>query len=68
MSLYDYKVSGEIAQSDPPFASLIMAAYRKADSTNLMLLERAFPFICKELRDRYDAPGGVLPGEQEVPC
>ena len=63
MSHYDYQASKQLAAQDPPFAALIMAAYRKADTGNGALLEQAFPDICRELRARYDAPGGLLPGE-----
>jgi hypothetical protein len=64
MSLFDYQASKQIAQMDPPFAALIMAAYRKADTSNAIHLEQAFPAICRELRARYNAPGGLLDGEQ----
>ncbi len=64
MSIYDYKKSQEISMEQPPFASLVMAAIRKADSRNLVLLERAWPEIYAELVLRYDAPGGYLPGEK----
>jgi hypothetical protein len=63
MSYYDYRVSQEIAATDPPFAALIMAAARKADSDNVELLREAWPETIAELRARYNAPGGLLPGE-----
>lgn len=63
MSLYDYEISKRIVAQGPPFAALIMSAYRKADSDNAELLEKAFPFIVTELRDRYNAPGGLLPSD-----
>lgn len=63
MSYYDYKVSQEIAATDPPFAALIMAAARKADTENMLLLEACWPETIAELRARYNAPGGLLPGE-----
>ena len=63
MSLYDYKVSKLIDAGDPPFAALIMAALRKADSKNAYELRQAFPDICAELQARYDAPGGRLPSD-----
>ena len=46
------------------FYSLIMAAMREADTDNLALLEGAFPETAAELRARYNAPGGFLPGEK----
>lgn len=63
MSHFDYQASKQIAALDAPFAALIMAAYRKADTDNAIWLEQSFPNICRELRDRYNAPGGWLPGE-----
>lgn len=66
MSLYDYKKSQEISKEDPPFASLIMAASRKADSKNFRILQLSFPEIMAEMQARYDSPGGVLDGDDNV--
>lgn len=73
MSLFDYQVSQRLAvfgalmkedcYFEPSFYSLIMAAMRRADPTNLMLLRQAFPDTWRELNARYNAPGGKLPGE-----
>ena len=63
MSHYDYVVSQEISAKDPPFASLIMAAIRKADTDNTFKLGNAFPEIFAELQVRYNAPGGLLSNE-----
>jgi len=63
MSHYDYEKSKEISKKDPPFASLIMAAGRKADTHNFAKLKSMFPEIINELQKRYDAPGGLLPEE-----
>ncbi|MBA7547829.1 hypothetical protein ES705_40267 [subsurface metagenome] len=63
MSHYDYEKSKEISVEDPPFASLIMAAIRKADTENTVKLRGTFPEIFNELQKRYLAPGGVLSGE-----
>lgn len=43
MSLYDYRVSQEIASHDYPVDALVMAAMRKADSSNLERLKLGFP-------------------------
>ena len=64
MSLYDYQVSRKLTAVDPPFDSLIMAAIRKADNANARKLQQAFPRQYRELHERYDAPGGILPGEE----
>ncbi len=63
MSLYDYQVSRKLAAADHPFDALIMAAMRKADSHNTAALQAAFPALWNELSMRYNAPGGLLPGE-----
>lgn len=66
MSLYDYRESIEIGIKDPSFYSLIMAAIRKADSDNIERLKAAFPETWTELKARYNAPGGLLPGEADI--
>ena len=66
MSRFDYDVSREIAKNDHPFASLIMAAMSKADSTNIEKLAAAFPEIYDEVRARYNAPGGMLESERTI--
>lgn len=67
MSLYDYEKSKAIDRDiDPPFYALIMAAMRKADSTNIQLLRAAWPEVYAEFEARYNAPGGLLPGEQPL--
>lgn len=63
MSRYDYQVSREISAADPPFGALIMAAMRQAGTANLILLQAAWPETWAELQERYEAPGGLLPGE-----
>jgi len=63
MNLYDYQVSQQISEGDPPFYALIMAAMRKADTFNMAKLQRAFPAVYAEVSARYNAPGGMLPGE-----
>jgi hypothetical protein len=66
MSRYDYETSQQIVQPDFPFAGLIMAAMRQADTQNMAALRVAFPGVAAELEARYHAPGGVLPGEAEA--
>jgi hypothetical protein len=63
MSFYDYKISQQISYEDPPFYALIMAAMRKADTDNQIKLAFAFPEVWDELQQRYNAPGGLMPGE-----
>jgi len=67
MSLYDYEISKQLSKDDPPFAAIIMAALRKADSNNFMLLEAAWPEITAEMKARYNAPEGRLEGDPPPP-
>lgn len=64
MSHFDYARSTELARDENPFAALIMAAMRRADSTNAATLKAAFPEIWDELQTRYNAPGGRVAGER----
>jgi hypothetical protein len=60
MSKFDYDTAHDIAEKDPSFNALIMAAMRKADSDNLSYLMHDWPGVWQELQVRYNAPGGVL--------
>lgn len=64
-SLYDYRASRDLADTDVPFYALLLAAMRRADDTNAALLREAFPEVWDELWRRYHAPGGFLPGEED---
>lgn len=66
MSLHSYQVSLELLKNDPPFSALIMAAMRRADSQNIVLLQAAFPEIWFELEERYWTPGGLIASEGGV--
>ncbi len=63
MSCFEYEVSQEIARRNYPFYALIMAAMRQADTDNVNKLRHVFPRTWEELEQRYNAPGGRLPGE-----
>ena len=68
MSRHDYLQSKNVVSKtdddgELSFVTLIMAAARRADSSNFELLSEAFPAIVYELQQRYDAPGGYLEGE-----
>ena len=63
MSFHEYQTSKLIAAQDYPFYALIMAAMRQADTSNMAKLRAAWPGVADELQWRYDAPGGLLPGE-----
>jgi hypothetical protein len=60
LNLIDYEISKHIAMRDIPFAALIAAALRRADSENFARLESVFPDIASDLKLRYNAPGGIL--------
>jgi len=64
MGLYEYKLGLEISAKNYPFYALVQAAMRQADSDNAQRLERAWPRVWEELLARYNAPGGLLPGDQ----
>ena len=66
MSIMDYRASLHISAEDPPFYAIIMAAMRKADTSNLILLRSIFPDTWDELEKRYYARNGLLQGESEV--
>lgn len=63
---YDYAEYRQMTGMGYGFAALIMAAYAKADTKNAARLRLAFPTICEELDARYNAPGGLLPGEGSI--
>jgi hypothetical protein len=63
MSYYDYRASSDPALSSAPFYALLMAAMRQADTPNTEKFKAAWPDVWQELYDRYNAPGGLLPGE-----
>lgn len=65
MSHLNYEQSKQLATEDYPFYALIMAAMRRADTHNLEKLKNAFPSTWNELKGRYNAPGGVLPSDND---
>jgi hypothetical protein len=60
---FEYEASKRIDLLDAPFYALVMAAMRAADEENLRRLRLGFEDVWQELQARYNAPGGVLPGE-----
>lgn len=65
MSHHEYAVSCTIYAKEPPFYALVMAAMRQADDVNLEKLISAWPGVWAELQERYNSPGGLLPGDDE---
>ena len=63
MSFHEYERSRKLYEADEPFYALIMVAMRDADAENLEKLRAAWPEVWTELEARYNAPGGLLPGE-----
>lgn len=62
---FAYKASIELGRGDPSFYGLVMAAMRRADTTNTAILRAAFPAVWDDLQARYLAPGGVLDSDPE---
>jgi len=60
VGLLDYHISKRLHAKDIPFTALVMAAMRKADTSNLERLIQAFPELYEELTERYNAPLGVI--------
>ena len=60
VTLYDWKMKGDIQISDPPFYALLAALVFKADTDNFVKLKQAFPYAVAEIQARYNAPGGCL--------
>lgn len=63
MTLYDYKRARNLRGES--FYALLMAAFAEADTFNYWKLRDAFPEIADEVRERYDAPAGLLVGERD---
>ncbi len=67
MSLRNYEQGKQLsrycAENDIEFYAVLQCAMRMADSYNVERLETAFPSTWKDLQDRYNAPGGMLPTE-----
>jgi hypothetical protein len=72
--MLDYEQSKRIecglsVGDEPTFSALVMAAMRRADSSNALILRCGWPDVWAELQARYDAPGGRLatdPGHATV--
>lgn len=62
IGLYDYHESIRASAFD--FWPLLFAAIRNADTGNRERLQAAFPEAYAEFWARFDAPGGLLPGER----
>lgn len=63
MSHHAYQASKELMTKDWEFSALIMAAMKKADYLNTVLLRSIYPRIWAELVQRYNAPGGYIGDE-----
>lgn len=66
MSYMDYKMSKAIVLQQYPFAAILMAAARVADTQSFDKLKQAFPEIITELQERYDSRGGVLDDDPQT--
>lgn len=69
MSLRDYDISRKFEGGTDwveDFYGLIMVAMRNADTPNQEKLKAAWPEVYEELRQRYNSPRGLLPGERDA--
>jgi hypothetical protein len=65
-SRYDLQRAVTIGSyAENTFRVILWAAMRKADSLNMMHITRNWPELAAELRERYHAPAGLLPGETD---
>ncbi len=60
MGLPEYQIAAELVDDGRVATTFLIAAMRRADSRNLILLRMAFPRLAEELQLRYDAPGGDI--------
>lgn len=63
MTLRDYQLGRQLEGHGYPFYALLQTCMRQADSRNRAALDAAFPDVARELQARYEAPGGLLPGD-----
>jgi hypothetical protein len=65
--LHTYRAAVKLNQQDWPYYALLQAAMLRGDSDNAAKLRGAWPELWAELEARYNAPGGLLDGEEEPP-
>ena len=58
-------MDGAIYQIDAPFYAQVMCLMRRADTQNLAMLQACWPDVWAELLRRYNAPGGIIPGDPD---
>lgn len=59
-----YREYRDFQEGEPrSFYAVLMMAMNYADTQNLGKLKAAFPDVWEEMRARYNAPGGILPGD-----
>ena len=63
IEMFAYRESDKHLLDDPFYATL-MACLKVAYSNNIGRLKQAFPEVVAEYYARYQAPHGLLPGEQ----
>jgi hypothetical protein len=69
VTLRDYEMRGEVdatADWGEDFYALVMVLMQNADSVNQEKLRSAWPEVWAELRERYNAPRGLLIGETDA--
>ena len=63
LNLIDYNIARALYSADLPFSALIAAAGLRADTANTHKLQGMFPELLVDLQKRYDAPGGLIEGD-----
>jgi hypothetical protein len=54
-----------ITDGDPPFYGVIMLAMMRADTPNVSMLRRCWPYVWDECQARYNAPAALLDSDPE---
>lgn len=60
---YAAQFARRLVDEDHSFTALFFAATRRADTINTALLQAVSPELYRQMQARYNAPGGLLPGE-----
>lgn len=64
MSLFDYRRAQELAAEHENVHAMLMACVLRGDSQIQAAIKAAMPDVYAETYARYNAPGGLLVGEQ----
>lgn len=65
MNVIDYIIGKKLSRMDIPFDALIVAAFERADHSNLVKLKAMFPLIDVEIKKREASEDGLLKDEED---